>query len=104
MMASAYSFYYFIIYSQFCQFEPPPTLSIFASSNYFLYGQTTKAYEYFGCHFVKINNKEGKLKKTKHLFQSPKVITVATLNPLRLQAPTSRLTYKVKEHITKIIT
>lgn len=25
----------------------------------FLYGQTTKAYEYFGCHFVKINNKEG---------------------------------------------
>ena len=25
----------------------------------FLYGQTTKAYEYFGAHFVKINNKEG---------------------------------------------
>ena len=25
----------------------------------FLYGQTTKAYEYFGCHFVKIDGKEG---------------------------------------------
>ena len=35
--------------------------------------------------------------KTKHLFKSPKAITVATLNPLRPQVPTSRLTCKVKE-------